>query len=93
MKTASVKIKRDINQGQYAFSGATLADRHSDAPAGYYTNADTSYTGIVLRDTRGNCTYFDRTHGLVYAFEGNIWQHNTFIRQSTMSSISVKLID
>lgn len=96
MKFASVKTKRGINQGKFTFSGEELAGcdvRISYAPTGFYTNDDTSYTGIVFRDHNGNCTYFDRTHGCVYAFDKDIWKHSMFTWQSTMSSLAVKLTD
>jgi len=93
MKFASVKTKRGINQGKFNFSGEELAERNSYAPTGFYTNDDTSYTGIVFRDHNANCTYFDRAHGCVYQFDKDIWKHSMFTWQSTMSSISVKLTD
>lgn len=92
MKFASVKTKRGITQGKINFTGEELAERHG-APTGFYTNHDTSYTGIVFRDHNGNCTYFDRTHGCVYAFDKDIWKHSRFTWQSTMSSLAVKLTD
>lgn len=96
MKFASVKTKRGINQGKFNFTGEELAERDvrkSCAPTGFYTNHDTSYTGIVLRDKNGNCTYFDRTHSCVYAFDKDIWKHTMFTWQSTMTSLAVKLVD
>jgi hypothetical protein len=91
MKFASVKSTPGINRGKFIFSGEQLLDRHSEAPTGFYTNNDTSYKGVVFRDKNGNCTYFDRTHGLVYAFEKDVWDETIFTWQPTMSTMSVKI--
>lgn len=91
MKTASLKIKRlnpvnglDLYRD---YTGDDLFQRY--APVGFYRNADTTYKGIVFRDANGNCTYFDRTHGMVYPFDREVWKHAMFNFIPDMESITV----
>jgi len=44
---------------------------------------------VVFRDCNGNCTYFDRTHGLVYAFEREVWSETIFNFIPEMKSMSI----
>jgi hypothetical protein len=94
MKTTSLKIRngnatlngRDLYRD---YTGDDLCQRHGNAPVGFYRNANTSYKGIVFRDCNGNCTYFDRTHGLVYAFERDVWFEAIFNFIPEMKSMSM----
>jgi hypothetical protein len=93
MKRASLKIKQ--NEGldfcpSNCYTGAELCVRNSKyVPVGFFRNADTTYNGIVFRDSSGNCTYFDRTHNLVYPLEKDIWSDAVFHLIPDMESFTV----
>ena len=94
MKTASLKIRQDkAVEGvdlYRDFTGDDLCQRHATyVPVGFFRNADQSYKGIVFRDWNGNCTYFDRTHGLVYSFDVEIWKNTCFNFIPEMKSMSI----
>jgi len=94
MKTASLKIAVPDTAvsglDKYRdYTGAQLHDRYSKAPVGFYRNTDESFLGIVFRDINGNCTYFDRTHGMVYEMELEVWEHSMFTFLPNMKSLSI----
>lgn len=94
MKTASLKIRngnatlngRDLYRD---YTGDDLCQRHGNAPVGFYRNANESYKGIVFRDINANCTYFDITHGMIYAFDVEIWKNTRFNFIPEMKSLSI----
>lgn len=93
MKTASLTIKK--NEGldlcpSNSYTGAELCLPYSKyVPVGFFRNANTTYKGIVFRDNGGNCTYFDRTHNLVYPFDKAIWNETVFHLIPEMKSFTV----
>jgi hypothetical protein len=93
MKRASLKIKQNEVNGldKYRdYTGAELCSTNcKHVPAGFYRNVDRSYKGIVFRDTSGNCTYFDRTHNLVYPLDKDIWNETVFNLIPYMESFTV----
>lgn len=94
MKTASLKIRKDKSvEGvdvHREFTGDDLCQRNATyVPVGFFRNANKSYKGVVFRDCNGNCTYFDRTHGLVYAFEREVWSETIFNFIPEMKSMSI----
>ena len=93
MKSASLKIKtvnvNDLNK-DCVYTGEQLCLPNSKyVPVGFFRNTNKSFKGIVFRDVNGNCTYFDRTHGLVYAFEREVWSESTFNFIPEMKSFTV----
>jgi hypothetical protein len=94
MKRASLKIKQNEVNGldKYRdYTGAELCSTNcKHVPAGFYRNVDKSYKGIVFRDNSGNCTYFDRTHNLVYPLEKDIWNETVFHLIPDMESFTIK---
>ena len=58
-------------------------------PVGFFRNTNKSFKGIVFRDVSGNCTYFDRTHGLVYPMTREVWCETTFNFIPEMKSFTV----
>jgi len=93
MKRASLKIKQnevlDLCPSN-CYTGAELCSTNcKHVPAGFFRNVDKSYKGIVFRDNSGNCTYFDRTHNLVYPFEKDIWNETVFHLIPDMESFTV----
>lgn len=94
MKTTSLKIRKDKSvEGvdlHRDFTGDDLCQRHATyVPVGFFRNADQSYKGIVFRDYNANCTYFDRTHGLVYSFDIEVWKNARFHFIPEMKSMSI----
>ena len=94
MKTASLKIRKDKSvEGvdvHRDFTGDDLCQRNATyVPVGFFRNANKSYKGVVFRDCNGNCTYFDRTHGLVYALEREVWSETIFHFIPEMQSMSI----
>lgn len=93
MKSASLKIKTTVvnELNNYRdFTGDDLCQRNATyVPVGFFRNANKGFKGIVFRDVNGNCTYFDRTHGLVYAFEREVWSEATFNFIPEMKSFTV----
>lgn len=94
MKTASLKIRKDKSvEGvdlHRDFTGDDLCQRNATyVPVGFFRNANKSYKGVVFRDCNGNCTYFDRTHGLVYALEREVWSETIFNFIPEMKSMSI----
>ena len=93
MKRASLKIKQnevlDLCPSN-CYTGAELCSTNcKHVPVGFFRNADTTYKGIVFRDNSGNCTYFDRTHNLVYPLEKDIWNDTVFHLIPDMESFTV----
>jgi len=93
MKTATLKI---ANGGQVNgvdkyrdYTGDDLCQRHGNAPVGFYRNSNKSFKGIVFRDCNGNCTYFDRTHGVVYDFDHVVWTDTIFNFIPEMTNLSI----
>ena len=94
MKTASLKISngnaiipgRDLYR---EYTGDDLYQRLGNAPVGFYRNVNESYKGLVFRDINANCTYFDITHGMVYAFDHEIWKDTIFRFVPEMKSLSI----
>ncbi len=93
MKNASLKIKTvEVNElnTDRDFTGDDLCQRNVEyVPVGFFCNANKSFKGIVFRDINGNCTYFDRTHGLVYALEREVWNETIFKFIPDMKSLSI----
>lgn len=93
MKTSSLTIKK--NEGldlcpANSYTGAELCLPYSKyVPVGFFRNANKTYRGIVFRDNGGNCTYFDRTHNLVYPFDKAIWNETVFHLVPEMKSFTV----
>ena len=93
MKRASLKIKQnevlDLCPSN-CYTGAELCSTNcKHVPAGFFRNANTTYKGIVFRDNSGNCTYFDRTHNLVYPLEKDYWYDTVFHLIPDMESFTV----
>ena len=93
MKRASLKIKQNEVLDfcpSNCYTGAELCSTNcKHVPAGFFRNANTTYKGIVFRDNSGNCTYFDRTHNLVYPLEKDIWNDAVFHLIPDMESFTV----
>lgn len=93
MKTTSLKIQgvqSVVGKDLYRdYTGDDLCQQHGNAPVGFYSNANKSFKGIVFRDRNGNCTYFDRTHGLIYNFDKDVWFNSTFNFIPEMRSLSI----
>ena len=93
MKTASLKIKtvavNELNKYR-DFTGDDLCQRDATyVPVGFFRNTNKGFKGIVFRDVNGNCTYFDRTHGLVYPMTSEVWNEATFNFIPEMKSFTV----
>ena len=93
MKTSSLKIKttvvNDMNKDR-VYTGDDLCQRNATyVPVGFFRNVNKGFKGIVFRDINGNCTYFDRTHGLVYTFEKEVWSEATFTFIYEMKSFTM----
>lgn len=93
MKSASLKIKtvvvNELNK-DCVYTGNQLCLPNSKyVPVGFFRNTNKSFKGIVFRDVNGNCTYFDRTHGLVYPMTSEVWCETTFNFIPEMKSLSI----
>ena len=93
MKSASLKIKtvvvNELNK-DCVYTGNELCLPNSKyVPVGFFRNTNKGFKGIVFRDVNGNCTYFDRTHGLVYPMTSEVWCEATFNFIPEMKSFTV----
>jgi hypothetical protein len=93
MKTASLKITtvnvNGLNKDR-VYTGDDLCQRNATyVPVGFFQNTNKGFTGIVFRDHGGNCTYFDRTHGLIYPMDSGVWNEATFTFIPEMQSFTV----